>query len=105
MVQKYGKASEGGVKSYCLDNEPGLWTFTHPRIVPTVLSIDTLIARSVALSKAVKSIDPSAEILGYEAFGWMEYLTFDQSNGWDNYKSKYDWAISAYLGEMKKEIR
>lgn len=103
MVQKYGKASEGGVKSYCLDNEPGLWTFTHPRVVPTVLSIDTLIARSVALSKAVKSVDPSAEILGYEAFGWMEYLTFEKANGWDSYKNKYDWAISAYLGEMKKK--
>ena len=55
---------------------------------PTALSIDTLIARSVALSKAVKAVDPSAEILGYEAFGWMEYLTFDQSSGWDNYKNK-----------------
>ncbi|HMA65434.1 MAG: glycoside hydrolase family 44 protein [Fibrobacterota bacterium] len=103
MVQKYGKASEGGVKSYCLDNEPGLWSSTHARIVPTPLSIDTMIARSVALSKAVKSVDPSVEILGYEAFGWMEYLNFYQSNGWDNYKSNYDWAISAYLGEMKKK--
>ncbi len=103
MVQKYGKASEGGVKSYCLDNEPGLFTYTHPRIVPKPLVIDTLIARSVALAKAVKSVDPSAEVLGYEAFGWMEYLTFDQSSGWDAYKTKYDWAISAYLGEMKKK--
>lgn len=103
MVQKYGKASDGGVRSYCLDNEPGLWSSTHARIVPTPLSVDTVIARSVALSKAVKAVDPSAEILGYEAFGWMEYLNFYQSNGWDNYKSKYDWAISAYLGEMKKK--
>jgi len=103
MVQKYGKASEGGVKSYCLDNEPGLFAYTHPRISPKPIIIDTLIARSVALSKAVKAVDPSAEILGYEAFGWMEYLTFDQSSGWDNYKSKYDWAISAYLSEMKKK--
>ncbi len=103
MVQKYGKASEGGVKSYCLDNEPGLWSSTHARIIPTPLSVDTVIARSVALSKAVKVVDPSAEILGYEAFGWMEYHNFYQSNGWDNYKSKYDWAISAYLSEMKKK--
>lgn len=103
MVKKYGKASEGGVKSYCLDNEPGLWTSTHARIVPAALSIDTLIARSVALSKAVKAVDPSAEILGNEAFGWMEYRTFSQVSGWDSYKTKYDWAISAYLGEMKKK--
>jgi uncharacterized repeat protein (TIGR02543 family) len=103
MVQKYGKASEGGVKSYCLDNEPGLFDVTHPRICPKPLIIDTLIARSVALSKAVKAVDPSAEILGSEAFGWMEYMIFDRSTGWDNYKNKYDWAISAYLAEMKKK--
>lgn len=103
MVQKYGKASEGGVQSYCLDNEPGLLSSTHARIDPKPMLIDTLIARSVALAKAVKSVDPSAEILGYEAFGWMEYLNFYESSGWDNYKNKYDWAISAYLGEMKKK--
>jgi hypothetical protein len=103
MVKKYGKASEGGVKSYCLDNEPGLFDVTHPRVCPKPLIIDTLIARSVALSKAVKAVDPSAEILGSEAFGWMEYTIFDRSTGWDNYKSNYDWAISAYLGEMKKK--
>ncbi len=103
MVQKFGKASEGGVKSYCLDNEPGLWNYTHPRIHPQLPTAEDIINRSAELSLAVKAVDPTAEILGFEAFGWMEFLEFTSATGWENYQSSYDWAISAYLGEMKKK--
>ncbi len=34
MVQKLGKASDGGIKFYALDNEPALWPSTHPRVHP-----------------------------------------------------------------------
>ncbi|MBN1129017.1 MAG: carbohydrate binding domain-containing protein [Chitinispirillaceae bacterium] len=103
MVQKFGKASEGGVRSYCLDNEPGLWKSTHPRIHPQAPAITEVIDQSANLAAAVKAIDPSAEILGLEAWGWMEMNTFSSATGWDAYKSTYDWGFSAYLGEMKKK--
>ncbi|MBN2037724.1 MAG: carbohydrate binding domain-containing protein [Chitinispirillaceae bacterium] len=103
MVQKFGKAAEGGVRSYCLDNEPGLWKSTHPRIHPQAPAITDLIDRSADLAAAVKAVDPSAEILGLEAWGWMEMNTLASATGWDAYKSTYDWGFSAYLGEMKKK--
>jgi hypothetical protein len=102
MVRKYGKASDGGVKSYSLDNEPGLWNSTHPRIHPLAPTIAEIVAKAGDCAKAVKTVDPSAEILGMEAFGWMEFLTGSAATDWDSYKNTYDWAFSAYLGEMKK---
>jgi hypothetical protein len=103
MVNKFGKASEGGVKSYCLDNEPGLWKNTHPRIHPQAPAIADVIEKSATLAAAVKAVDPTAEILGLEAWGWMEMNTLDAMTGWDAYKNTYDWGFSAYLGEMKKK--
>jgi hypothetical protein len=35
LVNKLGKASDGGIKFYSLDNEPALWPSTHPRIHPS----------------------------------------------------------------------
>lgn len=102
MVQKYGKASDGGVKSYCLDNEPGLWNSTHPRIHPVAPTIAEIVAKAGECAKAVKAVDPSADILGMEGFGWMEFLNGSAATDWDSYKNTYDWGFSAYLGEMKK---
>jgi hypothetical protein len=102
MVQKYGKASDGGVKSYCLDNEPGLWNGTHPRIHPQAPTIAEIVAKAGDCAKAVKAVDPSVEILGMEVFGWMEFLNCSGATDWDSYKNTYDWGFGAYLGEMKK---
>ncbi len=103
MVKKFGRAVEGGVQSYCLDNEPGLWKNTHPRICPQFPAIADVIEKSAVLAAAVKAVDPTAEILGPEAWGWMEMNTLDAMTGWDAYKNTYDWGFSAYLGEMKKK--
>lgn len=102
LVTKYGRADQGGVPYYALDNEPGLWTHTHPRIHPEPLTVDELLDRSEALSKAVKAVDPSARILGFESWGAAEMKDFTSATGFDAYKTRYDWAIAAFLGEMKK---
>ncbi|HUX62033.1 MAG TPA: glycoside hydrolase family 44 protein, partial [Ignavibacteriaceae bacterium] len=65
LVNKYGEASTTtGVNAYELDNEPALWPSTHPRIHPLQTTCQEIIQKSVALSKAVKSIDSTAEIFG-----------------------------------------
>lgn len=109
LVKKFGRADQGGVPYYALDNEPALWGGTHVRIRPQPLTFKELLDKSEALAKAVKAVDPSAKIMGSESFGAMEmwgcYSGTSNSiaacSDWSTYKAKYDWAVAAFLGEMK----
>jgi mannan endo-1,4-beta-mannosidase len=109
LVQKFGRADQGGVPYYSLDNEPALWGGTHPRIRPQSLTFKELLDKSEAISKAIKAVDPSAKVLGSESFGAMEMWkcysgtanTIPLCSDWGDYSGKYDWAVAAFLGEMK----
>lgn len=103
LVQLYGTASQGGVKAFCLDNEPGLWNNTHPRIFPVKVTAQQIIDKSASLASAVKAVDPTTEIFGLESWGYWEMHDFTDAVDWGLFSSTYDWAISAYLGEMKKK--
>ncbi|MEK7392074.1 MAG: glycoside hydrolase family 44 protein, partial [Fibrobacterota bacterium] len=69
LVQKFGRADQGGVPYYSLDNEPALWGGTHVRIHPQPLTFKELLDKSEALAKAIKAVDPSAKVMGSESFG------------------------------------
>lgn len=56
--------SPKGIQGYSLDNEPALWAHTHSRIHPQPVTIAELTAKSAEMAKAVKAIDPHAEIFG-----------------------------------------
>ncbi len=101
LVNKYGRTKvPRGIRGYEIDNEPGLWPSTHPRIHPNKPSIAEYIATSTALSKAVKAVDPNAEIFGGVMYGFNEYQTFQDAPDWNSYKS-YGTYINAYLSNMK----
>jgi hypothetical protein len=111
LVRKFGRADQGGLPYYQLDNEPALWPTTHARIHPQSLTMKELLDNSEALSKAVKAVDPSAKVIGYESFGAMEMWTcgsvsaagsWSECADWAAYKSKYGWSVAAFLGEMRK---
>jgi hypothetical protein len=109
LVSKFGRADQGGVPYYGLDNEPALWGGTHPRIHPQSLTFKELLDKSEALAKAVKAVDPSAKVMGSESFGAMEMWkcvagtpnSIPDCADWGTYAAKYDWAVAAFLGEMK----
>lgn len=106
LVQRYGRADEGGVRMYSLDNEPALWASTHPRIHPRPVQCDELVERSVALSLAVKDVDPTAEIIGPALYGWSAYESLQAAaelTGWDRYAAQYEnWFINFYLDRMRQ---
>ncbi|TWT42452.1 glycoside hydrolase family 44 protein [Botrimarina hoheduenensis] len=56
---------------YLLDNEPGLWDNTHPRLYgttgPTFADVGQ---RSIAHASAIKEVAPGAKVLGGVTFGW-----------------------------------
>lgn len=109
LVSKFGRADQGGVPYYALDNEPALWGGTHPRIRPQSLTFKELLDNSEALAKSIKAVDPSAKVMGFESFGAMEMwkchsgtpTAIPECSDWSEYSTKYNWAVAAFLGEIK----
>lgn len=97
LVNKY---SSNKIRGYEIDNEPGLWPSTHPRIHPNKPSVAEYTSRSSALAKAVKAVDPTAEIFGGVMYGFAEYRNFQDAPDWNSYNS-YGTYINAYLSIMK----
>src|SRR5665213_1079749 len=54
LVQKFGTAAQGGVRSYEIDNEPALWSSTHIDVHPAPLSYDELWQKSLAAAQGIK---------------------------------------------------
>ncbi|RCX17536.1 dockerin type I repeat protein [Anaerobacterium chartisolvens] len=103
LVNKYGNASTPtGIKGYAIDNEPALWPGTHARIHPETPTCQELVDKNINLAKAVKGVDPAAEVFGLVAYGFAEYNTFQDASDWASVKGDYDWFLDYYLDSMKK---
>ena len=106
LVSKYGHAGDPcGVKGYVLDNEPDIWSDgygggTHPRLHPAQTTCAELIDKSVALSTAVKNVDPDALILGYASYGFYGYYALQGAPDWWGISWQYNWFIDYYLERM-----
>lgn len=96
--------SENGIKGYSLDNEPGLWKGTHSRVHPEQTGCAEIVEKSKELAKAVKDVDPHADIFGPALFGYGAFTNFAGAPDWDDLKQNgdYRWFIDYYLDEMKK---
>ncbi len=96
LVTKWGRASatanRGGVKYFILDNEPALWSGTHRDVQPVGIKIGELAQKIIATSHAIKAVDPLAQTVAPEEWGWTGFLYsgFDSglgpSVGWDTSK-------------------
>ena len=102
LIHQFGPSTAGGIKAYSLDNEPALWDNTHPRIHPTPPTSQKLVERSVELAKAIKSVDPEADIFGPALYGYSAFHSLDDDNWETLNNNQYDWYIDYYLDEMKK---
>ncbi len=74
LVQRWGKASAGGVGYYLMDNEPSIWFSTHRDIHPVGAHADEYLDRSLKGAALVKSIDPTAKVMAPEEWGWEGYF-------------------------------
>ena len=75
LVQQLHLAAEGGVKFYALDNEPDLWSETHPRIHPAKTTYAEMINKSEGLAYGILKADPTAMIFGPASYGWSGFLS------------------------------
>ena len=107
LIENLGDSSGAtGIQAYSLDNEPGLWQHTHPRIHPDPTGSLELIEKSVAAAKMVKALDPGAEIYGPALYGMTayEHLADEKEENWLSVQKErgYSWYIDYYLDEMRK---
>ena len=109
LVSTYGHAGDpNGVKFYDLDNEPDLWYATayphatHWEVHPYMTNCAEYKNKSVAVSLAVKNVDPNAQMLGPVSYGFGGYLTFQDACDWKAPLSTgYSWFLDYYLDKME----
>jgi Glycoside hydrolase family 44 len=90
LVGRWNTNANGGLRYYILDNEPSLWHATHRDVRPTGATMDDIRNWMVEFGSMIKTIDPSALVVGPEEWGWSGYFYsgFDQQYG-----STHGWSV------------
>ena len=86
----FGSARAGGVAFYAVDNEPMLWSQTHRDVHPARVGYDELARTYLDYATAVKSVDPTAKLLGPESCCWTDYWDSELDRGSDNFATQPD---------------
>ena len=91
LVATWGTAAGGGVPYYIMDNEPGIWYGTHRDVHPIGPIMDEVRDKILDYAAKVKAVDPSAQVVGPEEWGWGGYIL----SGFDaQYGSLHGWGIN-----------
>ncbi|MBN2754865.1 MAG: glycoside hydrolase family 44 protein [Candidatus Goldbacteria bacterium] len=101
IVNRYGLSAAGGVRFYELDNEGDLWNSTHVRIHPSPVGASEWVTRGAELAKAVKDVDPQAQIMGPVFFGIWSMMS--QGDDWNTVRGTNTWYVPYYLQQMKAQ--
>ena len=84
LVTRYGKANQGGVAIWSLDNEPIWWDSTHRDIHPDPYGYGEVLALNLKYAAAIKQADPTALVSGPVGDNWAS-LWFSKKDivaGW-----------------------
>jgi fibronectin type 3 domain-containing protein len=90
LIATFGNSQNGGVKYYTLGNETGLWNSTHRDIYPNGDTLPDLLNRIIGYATMVKTLDPGAQILGPEEWGWTNYFISGADSTAHNWGATYD---------------
>jgi hypothetical protein len=88
LVGRWGIAANSGLRYYILDNEYSLWHSTHRDVKPTGATMDETFAKMRDYGAMIKSVDPTAQVVGPEEWGWDGYrysgydLWYAPKNNW-----------------------
>ena len=94
LTNKWGLASNSGIKYYILDNEHSLWHSTHRDIKPIGATMREIRDKYLDYATKIKNLDSDALIVGPEEWGWSGYFYSgaDQqtgsSNGWTQFPDR-----------------
>jgi hypothetical protein len=90
LIATFGDSQHGGVQYYTLGNEPGLWNSTHRDIHPAGDTLPELRDRIISYASMVKSLDPNANTLGPEEWGWTNYFISGADAAAHNWGATYN---------------
>ena len=65
---------------FTLDNEPDLWSSTHPEVHPAAVTYAELESKSVTYAKVIKATAPNALVVGPASYGWNGYTTLQNAS-------------------------
>ena len=80
LTNAWGLSANSGVRYYCMDNEHTLWYSTHRDVHPVGPTMQEIRNKLFDYGAKVKAVDPNAQLLAPEEWGWPGYLY-----------SGYDW--------------
>ncbi|HEU0005802.1 MAG TPA: glycoside hydrolase family 44 protein [Terriglobia bacterium] len=111
LINRWGAASNGGLRYYILDNEHSIWHSTHRDVQPTGATMDQVRDKMIAYAGSIKSVDPSALVVGPEEWGWSGYFYsgYDQQwgskNGWSNLPDRGNHGGADYVPWLLAQLR
>ena len=111
LVNRWGTHSAGGLRYYILDNEPSIWHATHRDVHPTGATMDEIKNKLIDFAGTIKTVDPSALVVGPEEWGWSGYTLsgFDQQygslHGWSNLPDRNNHGGWDYLPWLLDQLR
>jgi hypothetical protein len=82
-----------------LDNEPDLWSSTHPEVHPTPVTYAELAQRDATYAKAVKAVWPSVKVIGPVNYGWEGFTNLQNATDAAADGNFVDW----YLKQMSAD--
>jgi hypothetical protein len=65
--------------AFDLDNEPDLWSSTHPEVHPNNTTYAELLAQSASYAAMIKQVDPNALVFGPVSYGWEGYISLQEA--------------------------
>jgi hypothetical protein len=74
ITNMWHTATNGGLRYYILDNEHSLWHSTHRDVHPAGATMDEIKNKMVDYATMIKAIDPNAQVVGPEEWGWSGYF-------------------------------
>lgn len=70
----WGPASSGGLRYWGLDNEPSIWWTVYWDVKWIGADMNELRTKMIDYGTRIKTVDPSAQVLGPEEWGWDGYF-------------------------------
>ena len=87
LTNRWGRAANGGLRYYHLDNEPGIWHSSHRDVHPSGATMDEVRDKMIAYATRIKATDPDALVLGPEEWHFFGAIfsgadaQYDGTNG------------------------
>lgn len=90
LTNRWGRATNGGIRYYTLDNEYALWNSTHRDVHPVGATMQEIRGKILDYGAKVKVVEPNGIVLAPEEWGWPGYLYSGYDWQWANDHSNWN---------------